>query len=356
VTRRPYLDLLRGIAVVIMVEAHVVDSWTREADRQGAAYFNATFVAGLAAPLFLLLAGLALTMSAAGREERKGRAAAARAAVVRGWQVFGLAFLFRLQAQLLGWGPLVNLLKVDILNVMGLSMIITGHVWGWVHARGARVLVFAVAAAAAAMATPLVRQSTWLALLPDPIEWYLRPAPNLTTFTLFPWAGFLFAGALIGELVHAARTRAEERRLQAGLLTAAIVGSALSYLASVGPSIYAASNFWTSSPTFFFIRLGICTALVPLARITPRLPAIETLGRSSLFVYWIHVEMVYGLMATPIKRSLPLWGSLVATVLLCAVLYLLVLLKDRALSRPTPQAAASSLRKQLRNPLSPAGR
>jgi hypothetical protein len=93
------------------------------------------------------------------------------------------------------------------------------------------------------------------------------------------------------------------------------------------------SDFWTSSPTFFFIRLGIVAGLVPLAWLAPRLPAIETLGQSSLFVYWIHVEMVYGVMATPIKRSLPLWGSLLATLLLCAVLYLLVRLKDRALAR-----------------------
>jgi uncharacterized membrane protein len=254
--------------------------------------------------------------------------------------VFGLAFLFRLQAQLLGWGPLVNLLKVDILNVMGLAMVAAAHVWGLVPTRATRVFVFAAATAVATMATPLVRQSAWLDALPDPIEWYLRPAPNRTTFTLFPWAGFLFAGALAGELVHAARTRAEQWRLQAGLLAAATAGIVLAYLASFLPSIYTVSDFWTSSPTFFFIRLGIVTALVPLAWLAPRLPGIETLGRSSLFVYWIHVEMVYGVIATPIKRSLPLWGSLVATLLLCAVLYLLVRLKDRALARAASPAPA----------------
>ena len=38
----------------------------------------------------------------------------------RGWQVFGLAFLFRLQSYILSGGySLLSLLKVDILNVMG---------------------------------------------------------------------------------------------------------------------------------------------------------------------------------------------------------------------------------------------
>jgi len=31
--RRAYLDVLRGIAVLVMIEAHVIDSWTRDADR-----------------------------------------------------------------------------------------------------------------------------------------------------------------------------------------------------------------------------------------------------------------------------------------------------------------------------------
>jgi surface polysaccharide O-acyltransferase-like enzyme len=176
------------------------------------------------------------------------------------------------------------------------------------------------------------------------VEWYLRPTPNHAGFTLFPWAGFLFAGAIVGELIHAARTEAAEWRLQAGLAVAAVAGVVLAYLASLLPSIYAVSTFWNSSPTFFFIRLGIVTALVPLSRIAPRAPALETLGRSSLFVYWIHVEMVYGLMATPIKRSLPLGGALVATLLLSVLLYGLVLLKDRVMARASRSRLARGSR------------
>jgi uncharacterized membrane protein len=32
--RRGYIDTLRGLAVLIMIEAHVLDSWTRFPDRQ----------------------------------------------------------------------------------------------------------------------------------------------------------------------------------------------------------------------------------------------------------------------------------------------------------------------------------
>ena len=46
--------------------------------------------------------------------------------------------------------------------------------------------------------TPLVRSAEWPALLPDPIEWYLRPSPGHTNFTLLPWAGFVTAGGVVG--------------------------------------------------------------------------------------------------------------------------------------------------------------
>jgi uncharacterized membrane protein len=32
--RRGYLDWLRGLAVLIMIETHVLDSWTRFPDRE----------------------------------------------------------------------------------------------------------------------------------------------------------------------------------------------------------------------------------------------------------------------------------------------------------------------------------
>jgi len=332
--------------VVIMVEAHVVDAWTREADRHDWWYFAAVFVAGLAAPLFLFLAGVSTAMAASARAEKEGVAAAASAACVRGAQVFALAFLFRLQSQLRGWGALVNFLKVDILNVMGLAMVVAGALWGVTSARRPRLLLFAVATTLVAMASPIIREAAWVAALPDPIEWYIRPAPGRTTFTLFPWSGFLLAGVVVGDLVGAATSRGRELALQGALVGAGVGGMALAYAASFQPSIYAASNFWTNSPTFFFIRLGIATAFVPVAWVLeqmPRLPerlrssiaappVMVTLGRSSLFVYWIHVEMVYGLIGRPFRRALPLEASVVATLVLCLVLYAIVLWKNRVMN------------------------
>jgi uncharacterized membrane protein len=332
---------------MVMVMAHVNDAWTRDADRQGGLYMQLVFVAGLAAPLFLFLAGVSLSMAASARSTAMGHTGAARLALKRGAQVFALAFLFRLQSQLIGWGALSNFLKVDILNIMGLAMMVAALLWRASESRPVRVWLFMLATTAVTMATPLIREAGVLAMLPDPIEAYIRPLPGRTTFALFPWAGFLLAGAIAGEVIHAARTRSQEIRLQWSLVAAGAAGIALGYAASFQPSIYPVANFWTSSPTFFFIRLGVCAVVVPLARALALLrealprwlggyaagpPLTTVLGRSSLFVYWIHVEMVYGVLGRPLRRALPIEWSLVATAALCVLLYALVLWKDRLMA------------------------
>ena len=248
-----------------MVGAHVTDAWTREDDRSRYLYMLTVFIAGMAAPLFLFLAGLTIAMAASSRAAKVGHAEAAALARKRGLQIFALAFLFRLQSQLLGWGAFSNFLKVDILNVMGIAMIAAAVVWSASANRSVRITLFAIATVVVAMATPLVREASILAALPDAIEAYIRPLPGRTNFALFPWAAFVLAGGIAGELVFAAQSESQERRLQAGLLVSGLAGIALGYGASFRPSIYPVANFWTSSPTFFFIRLGICTATLPIA-------------------------------------------------------------------------------------------
>ena len=81
--RRRYIDWARGIAVLIMIEAHTLDAWTRPADRSSPAFGYLIILGGFAAPLFLWLAGLGLVLSAERVLAEPGRRIAAAEAVVR---------------------------------------------------------------------------------------------------------------------------------------------------------------------------------------------------------------------------------------------------------------------------------
>ena len=366
VSRRVYIDWARGIAVLIMIWAHTMDAWTRAADRHGVAYRDAAVLGGFAAPLFLWLAGLAIVLAATRAAERPdptaapvrrstGRARGVEVVCRRGLEIFILAFLFRLQEFIVtpGGSP-VTLFRVDVLNIMGPAMVGVGLLWGAGGTVVARVVSCAVAAAAIGMLTPIVRASSLVGALPIWLQWYMRPAGDLTIFTLFPWAGFVFAGGAVGALVAATRNERAERRLHVILGAFGAVLIAFGFYMSGRPSIYRVSSFWTSSPTWFAIRVGILMVAVSAvfaaslishentktrnqnrlfrAFVVSWQAPLARLGRSSLFIYWIHVELVYGYATWLIRGRLPLWAAIVACAAFCAAMYGAIVLRDRLLA------------------------
>jgi uncharacterized membrane protein len=338
--RRQYLDWLRGLAVLIMIEAHVLDSWTR-LDARGTGLYGWSMIAGgYGAPLFLLLAGVSVSLSAGSKGRRSGDpVAASRAVTRRGLQIFLLAFAFRLQAMVVSWGSWQSLLKVDILNIMGPAIMAAAWLWGLLKTDRGRITGFAAVTLALALLTPPIRLTGLLAWLPEPLEAYLRPRPGYSNFVIFPWAGFVFAGALIGVLVDRTRTRAAESRLN---LLLGFGGGALAlaaYGASFLPSPYERSDFWTSSPAFFLLRLGVLTAAIAgsylwhqRAGAESTFSPLQQMGRTSLFIYWIHIELIYGLVVRPLHKSLSLGQAWIGVLIFGLLMLILSLLKDRVMN------------------------
>jgi uncharacterized membrane protein len=345
--RRGYLDWLRGLAVLIMIEAHILDSWTRLADRGSSVYVWSMITGGFGAPLFLFLAGVSVALSAGSKTRRTGDArAASRMVTWRGLQIFGLAFLFRIQAMVVSWGPWRSLLKVDILNIMGPSIMAAAALWGIMRTSRGRLAAFALVTLALALLTPPVRATGLLAVLPDPIEGYLRPRPGYTHFAVFPWMAFVFAGTLVGVLLDDARTGLAERRVNRWL---ALGGGALTvgaYGASYLPSPFEGSSFWTSSPSFFLLRTGVLILTLAAAfawyqrpRAAVVFSPLQQMGRTSLFIYWIHIELIYGLMVQPLHKSLTLGQAWVGILIFTLLMLLLSLLKEKVAGHATKLGA-----------------
>ena len=355
--RRAYIDWARGIAVLLMIEAHTTDAWTRVADKRSFGYGVAAILGGFAAPLFLWLAGLGLTLAAARTHERThSRRQAVEAACRRGLEIFVLAFLFRLQAFVLSpGGSPIKLFRVDILNVMGPAMVGAGVLWMAADRAKARAAVYVVVATAIAMVTPISRTTGVIDWLPVWVQWYLRPAGEYTTFTLLPWAGFVFAGAAVGVVLAEVRGEAAERRVHGALTAAGVLLIAGGFVAAAQPSIYRSASFWTSSPTWFAIRVGILMIALMLCFVTERVSheitkarsptslfrvfvfswqsPLAKMGRASLFIYWIHVELVYGYASWLWRGRLPLWGAVVGFMTFSVVMYGAIGLRDRIVAR-----------------------
>ena len=53
------------------------------------------------------------------------------------------------------------------------------------------------------------------------------------------------------------------------------------------------------------------------------------MGRASLFIYWIHVELVYGYASWLWWHRLPVWGTLVAYIAFSLLMFGAIVLRDR---------------------------
>jgi hypothetical protein len=74
---------------------------------------------------------------------------------------------------------------------------------------------------------------------------------------------------------------------------------------------------------------------------------LARLGRTSLFIYWIHVELVYGLISRPWHRGLTLFQAFIAYVIFCVLMLACSIAKERIATRfrrppaPAPQGVAA---------------
>src|SRR6266404_3000641 len=319
--RLAYIDWMRGLACVVMFQAHCHNSWLNADARKSEFYAWSQLAATLPAPLFIFLAGVSSAMVTQRlRDKGVARDAIARTSILRGAEIYGLGLLFRVQEFALGYpiSPWTDLLRVDVLNILGLSMMLIG-VLCWltdVSASQSRtstptvtIIAALITAAAVAIVTPWLWTSQRPRWLPWPLESYIngvhiygQPQPWL--FPMFPWVAFAFVGLAIGFLLFSDFSRRKEPVVVAALGGAGIVTCALSVLFDYAPMrMYSAAiyDYWHTSPNFFLIRCGILLALLFMVYAWCRwgwaqrgFSPIIQLGNTSLLVYWVHIEFVYG--------------------------------------------------------------
>src|SRR6266705_6830843 len=183
-SRLAYIDWMRGLACVLMFQTHCYDSWLSPAARKSSSLIKWSQLGGtLPAPLFIFLSGVSFALVTERlREKGIERQAIAKQIILRGAEIFGMGLLFRAQEFALGypWSPWTDLLRVDVLNILGLSMMRMGALcWatgdGSVAAARRRTLVAGIfAAVTVAMATPQLWTAHRPRFLPWPLESYIN--------------------------------------------------------------------------------------------------------------------------------------------------------------------------------------
>jgi uncharacterized membrane protein len=370
-SRLACIDILRGVGVVLMVQLHTSHGWIATSARSGPAWAASQFWGGLAAPIFLMLAGVSLGLQWA-RTYARGAQPSFGHALSRALQLIVLGYVLRLQmwfidaggwarsdaylAQLLlaaayalsfitlraaRWTRLLRaasfagaaglfalglwqvaqhapdrlpgLLRVDVLQCIGGSLALVVAFAAACGSAARNVVGYAIVSCTIAFVTIWTR--SWVpGPLPAPMAAYLGqwpPEPGKSViglFPLFPWAAYTFAGTAFG--LHWGR---QARDALIGRMLLLGVGALLIALATreSGTLAHLALDPLPSltQPLRVFQRVVWVLALAGLcAGLSTWLPAIvaplDTLGRASLLVYWVHLEFAFGAASSAFSKSL----------------------------------------------------
>jgi uncharacterized membrane protein len=353
-SRLAYIDWMRGLACLLMFQTHCYDSWLSPSARQSG-FFTASQLGGtFPAPLFLFLAGISFAMITEKLWSKNlPPAQIARTTIRRGAEIFVFGLLFRLQEYVVAWGwaPLSDLLRVDILNTIGLSMMLMGlfcwlifslsegvndrrRSWLMAGSAGTALLI-------SLLSPPLwtTRQPHWL---PWPIESYINGVHNLHTpqawlFPVFPWTAFAFAGLACGFFLQSPWARSGETK---AFFAAAVTGLAMigisRWLDAQPQRLYATTDYWHTSPSFFLLRLGMLLVMLSASYAWCRWlagqwgfsPLIQ-LGQTSLLVYWVHIEFVYGRVSILPKHSQSIRSASLGLLAIFFAMLILSVLRTR---------------------------
>ncbi len=117
-----------------------------------------------------------------------------------------------------------------------------------------------------------------------------------------PWTAFAFAGLAVGFLVFTDSARRRENVFFGSLGVAGVLAIGLSMALDASPiRLYAVYDYWHSNPNFLLARCGVLLIILSLVHAWCKWgfaqegfsPVIQ-LGQTSLLVYWVHIEFVYG--------------------------------------------------------------
>ncbi len=301
--RLPFLDRLRGLAAVVMLEVHVLNALLFSGRRAGRFFATINFLNGLVAPAFLFCAGFALAISLRrswGGHRWNGLLLASlrRGAYLLavGYGLHGSSFLWHGFFYPRAWA---EFWQADILQVIAISLTFLSLLAFALRRPGRFAFASLLAGALVLLLTPYARAlstSGWPA--------WARPYFSdgvITEFPLLPWAAFAILGAAVG-----VRPSAHWGKKLVAAAGAAGVAAGVMFVLS--PRILPPHSPWSAGPPYMLARFAVVCLLGallsigagasaggergPVRRFVDRV--LLRFSRHSLLIYVVHIPLVYG--------------------------------------------------------------
>jgi uncharacterized membrane protein len=330
--RALFIDLLRALALLVMIEVHVFNELLLSELKSGIWFSVLNFINGLVAPSFLFVSGLVFVLSLhKGIEELRKFGNLFWKKISR----IGIILLagyslhiphFSLHKIVVNWSPLIEkqLFIVDILQCIGVGLLILLLARVFIKSEKHYYIFIALTLGLVLILSPIFWKIDFNAFFPIGLASYFNPS-NGSLFPVFPWFNFLFAGALTSKFYLFYRDKNLEkdfaRRLifiGAGFFTAGWILLDLLNLQS---------DIVKPHPIFFMQRLGLVLLMLGVCwfyinRKGNYKSFMLDVSRESLLVYWFHLQVIFRKLIFG-KSLIDMYGGQL-NILWCAIITVII--------------------------------
>lgn len=287
-----------------MIEVHVVNAFIKPELVDTGWFSILNFINGLVAPSFTFISGFAFIISSKNNleEMRKfgpkfwKKLSRILLLILIGYSLHMPEFSFQNIVKYASYENIVKWYNVDVLQCIAISLLILFFSRLLIKSDKAYNLFILFFGLGTILISPLIWNIDFALYMPMPLACYLN-AVHGSFFPLFPWMGFLFAGAYTCVLYLEYRNKDKEeffinRITWGGIITFAVCTIAVAILKS------SASFQIKPDPFFFFQRLGLVIFALGLCWKYTKIYGekksfVTAVSRESLFIYFLHLQVIY---------------------------------------------------------------
>ncbi len=304
-SRLAFIDLHRGLVLLLMIEVHVFNAFLMQSYRPTVWFMGLNFINGLVAPSFLFISGFAFIL-ASQKKLKEFR--------TLGWQFYrqvGRILLILLAGYSLHL-PFFNLSRtmekstpeqwhhlfaVDVLQCISVALLLlfllrlvitNDKIFKYVT--GFFTLFFVLPA-------PIMWVTDFSSMMHPSLAAYLNRMSG-SLFPLFPWSGFLFLGAFLSIVFGEFRQQQKQEKYFAALKYTGII------FIVIGSVLYIEQSplhipMMKPEITFFFLRAGYIFLIFYGCYLLAKqgeggiIKVVSGFGKESLLVYWLHLQVIY---------------------------------------------------------------
>jgi uncharacterized membrane protein len=342
--RLAFIDLLRGWALIVMIEVHVFNTFILPVMKTTSWFQILNFINGLVAPSFTFISGFVFLLAS----QRK----------LESFRTYGSAFWKQLGRIGLVWGTgyflhlpffsfhrmisdtteegWLNFYQVDVLHCIAFGLLIL-FISRLLIKNGRAYRMFLLSSGLfVVIATMFVWNYDFLNLIPAPIAAYIN-SRHYSLFPLFPWLAFMLFGGYFASRYIDAREQKKEKEF---IIHFSFAGAILLVACMIGMEMQDNLHILLidirANPLFFFERLGIVMLLLTVCwfyadyRKTEKSFVLEV-SKESLMVYTAHLLVIYGRFWNERSPSFYYGGTLSISECLISTLALILLMIGAAI-------------------------